>query len=191
MKVWIFHTFGLQTLIRALKIGTLCWGRGEFDPLIDRLSVLDGGGYRRRGRVSFEVELGHPIVTNEDFATRLFPNYFGRYLFSDVDRLDELGGGGEDGSIERLRVAVLRLRGMVREASSLAADLSTSRRHRILLCVDRGRRRQLPQLPAAATVDLKRSPADPSTTLPGQVTRDNSSRRRSSSANITHLSQLS
>jgi len=27
------------------------------------------------------VNLGHPIVTNEDFVTRLFPNYFGQDLF--------------------------------------------------------------------------------------------------------------
>jgi len=28
----------------------------------------------------FGVNLGHPIVTNGDFATRLFPNYFGQYM---------------------------------------------------------------------------------------------------------------
>jgi len=27
------------------------------------------------------VNLGRPIVTNGDFAMRLFPNYFGQYLF--------------------------------------------------------------------------------------------------------------
>jgi len=27
------------------------------------------------------VNLGHPIVTHWDFAMRLFPNYFGQYLF--------------------------------------------------------------------------------------------------------------
>ena len=30
------------------------------------------------------VNLSHPIVTNGDFATRLFPNYFGQYLFIDA-----------------------------------------------------------------------------------------------------------
>ena len=27
------------------------------------------------------VNLGRPIVTNGDFATRFFPNYFGQHLF--------------------------------------------------------------------------------------------------------------
>jgi len=26
------------------------------------------------------LNLGRPTVTNEDFTTRLFPNYFGQYL---------------------------------------------------------------------------------------------------------------
>jgi len=29
----------------------------------------------------FGVNLGHPIVTSGDFATRLFPNYFGQDLY--------------------------------------------------------------------------------------------------------------
>jgi len=29
---------------------------------------------------TFEVNFGRPIVTNGDFATKLFPNYFGQYL---------------------------------------------------------------------------------------------------------------
>jgi len=37
------------------------------------IGVLDGGGDRRRKRDSFGANLGRPIVTNEDFATRLFP----------------------------------------------------------------------------------------------------------------------
>ena len=37
------------------------------------------GGYRRRGRGSFGVEFGASHC-NGDFATRLFPNYFGQYL---------------------------------------------------------------------------------------------------------------
>jgi len=41
-----------------------------------------GGGDRRRGIGSFGVNLGRPIVTNEDFATRLFPNYFGQDFFT-------------------------------------------------------------------------------------------------------------
>ena len=49
---------------------------------VEGWGVLDVlGGYRRRIRGSFVVEFGRPIVTNEDFATRLFPNYFGQYLF--------------------------------------------------------------------------------------------------------------
>jgi len=35
------------------------------------LGVLDGGRGRRRVKGSFGVNLGHPIVTNGDFATRL------------------------------------------------------------------------------------------------------------------------
>jgi len=46
------------------------------------MGVLDGGGDRRRGRGSFGVNLGRPIVTNGDFATRLFPNYFGQCLLN-------------------------------------------------------------------------------------------------------------
>ena len=41
------------------------------------MGVLDEGGYRQMGRDSFGVESGRPIVTNGDFVTRLFPNYFG------------------------------------------------------------------------------------------------------------------
>ena len=44
------------------------------------MGELDGGGVRRRGRGSFRGELGCPVVTNGDFATRLFPNYFGQDL---------------------------------------------------------------------------------------------------------------
>ena len=51
--------------------------------------------------------------------------------------------------MEQVRVAVLRLRGMVVEASTLAAQLGSARRRR-LLCLDRRRRRQLPRPP---TVD--------------------------------------
>ena len=36
------------------------------------MGVVDGGGDRRRGRDSFEVNLGHPIVTNGDSAMWLF-----------------------------------------------------------------------------------------------------------------------
>jgi len=71
--------------------------------------------------------------------------------------LDELSGGvDDDGStvaaVERVRVAVLRLKGTVDEASTMAAQLAASRRHRIL-CVDRHRRRRLPQTPATADVE--------------------------------------
>jgi len=44
------------------------------------MGVLDGNGDRRKGRGSFGVNLGRSIVTNGDFATRLFPNYFGQEL---------------------------------------------------------------------------------------------------------------
>ena len=38
---------------------------------VDRgMGVLDGGGDCRRGRSSFGVNLGRPIVTNGAFATR-------------------------------------------------------------------------------------------------------------------------
>jgi len=30
------------------------------------------------------LNFGRPVVTNGDFATRLFPNYFGQYLFITV-----------------------------------------------------------------------------------------------------------
>ena len=46
------------------------------------ISVVDGGGDYRRRRDSFGVNLGHSIVTNRDFAMRLFPSYFGQDLFS-------------------------------------------------------------------------------------------------------------
>jgi len=44
------------------------------------MGVLDGGGdRRRRGICSFEVNLGHPIVTNGTCESdALFPNYFGK-----------------------------------------------------------------------------------------------------------------
>jgi len=37
--------------------------------------ILDGSGDHRRGRAVFGMNLGHTIVTNGDFATRLFTNY--------------------------------------------------------------------------------------------------------------------
>jgi len=64
-------------------------------------------------------------------------------------------------ALEQIRVAVLRLKGMVGEASTLAAQLASARRHR-LLCVDRHRRRQLPPLPTTnqpTRDDLHRFPA--------------------------------
>jgi len=45
------------------------------------MGVLDGRGYRRRGRAVLGLNLGHPIVSNEDSTTWLFPNSFGQYLF--------------------------------------------------------------------------------------------------------------
>jgi len=35
------------------------------------MGVLDFGGDRRRGRGSFGVNVGHPIVTNGDFVVSL------------------------------------------------------------------------------------------------------------------------
>lgn len=71
-------------------------------------------------------------------------------------------------TVERVRVAVLRLKGMVGEASMLASQLASARR-RQLLCVDRRRRRQLPRLPAVDRPDatdehLDRFPVQPSNT---------------------------
>lgn len=64
-------------------------------------------------------------------------------------------------AVEQVRDDVVRLNGMVGESSALAAQLASARRRR-LLCVDRHRRRQLPQLPAvdrpAAAVDRRRFP---------------------------------
>jgi len=40
---------------------------------VDRgMGVLDGSGYRRREGAVLGLNLGHPIVTNGNFATRLF-----------------------------------------------------------------------------------------------------------------------
>jgi len=44
------------------------------------MGILDVGVDRRRGRGSLGVNLGRAIVTNGDFAARLFPNYFGQDL---------------------------------------------------------------------------------------------------------------
>ena len=48
---------------------------------VGSVGVLDGGGDRRREGAVLGVNLGRPIVTNEDFATRLFPNHFQQDLF--------------------------------------------------------------------------------------------------------------
>ena len=55
MAKWIRMPFGMVS----------CVGRG--------MGVLDGGGDRRREGAVLGVNLGRPIVTNKDFATRLFP----------------------------------------------------------------------------------------------------------------------
>jgi len=50
------------------------------------MGVLDRRGYSQRGRSSFGVNVGRPIVTNGDFVAylcksdALFPNYFGENL---------------------------------------------------------------------------------------------------------------
>jgi len=41
------------------------------------MGVLDEGGDRRSKRGRCGVNLGRPIVTSGNIATRLFPNYFG------------------------------------------------------------------------------------------------------------------
>ena len=49
------------------------WGRS-------RIGVLDGWLSSKGKGAVLGVNLGRPIVTNGDFARRLFPNYFGQYL---------------------------------------------------------------------------------------------------------------
>jgi len=44
------------------------------------MGVLDEGGDRRREGAVLGVSLGRPIVIKGDFATRLFPNFFGQGL---------------------------------------------------------------------------------------------------------------
>jgi len=44
--------------------------------ILDGMKIVEG-----EGAVLRKVNLGHPIVTNEGYATRLFPNYFGQDLF--------------------------------------------------------------------------------------------------------------
>ena len=51
------------------------------------MGVLDGGCDCRRERAVLGVNLGRPIVTNGDFATRLFSNYFGQDLSLEVEVL--------------------------------------------------------------------------------------------------------
>lgn len=81
-------------------------------------------------------------------------------------------------AVEQVRVAVLKLKGMVGEASILAAKLASARRHR-LLCVDRYRRRQLPQLPTVhrpSAGDLGHSPTSVvSSETPSEFTSTESS----------------
>ena len=48
-------------------------GRGMC--VLDGVVIVEG-----EGRDCFGVNLGRPIVTNGDFATRLFANDFGQYL---------------------------------------------------------------------------------------------------------------
>jgi len=45
------------------------------------MGVLDGVVIVEGERAVLGLNVGRPIVTNGDFATRLFPNYFGQYLF--------------------------------------------------------------------------------------------------------------
>ena len=45
------------------------------------MGVLDGVVIIEGEEAAFGVNMGRPIVTNGDFATWLFPNYFGQDLF--------------------------------------------------------------------------------------------------------------
>jgi len=45
------------------------------------MGVLDGAVIIGGEGAILGVNLGHPIVTNGDFVTWLFPNYFGQDLF--------------------------------------------------------------------------------------------------------------
>jgi len=51
------------------------WGRSSY-------GCIGWSRDRRRRRGSFGVNLERPTVTSGDFATRLFPNYFGQILFT-------------------------------------------------------------------------------------------------------------
>jgi len=44
--------------------------------VLDGVVIVEGKGQ------FWGLNLGRSIVTNGDFATRLFPNYFGQYLFT-------------------------------------------------------------------------------------------------------------
>ena len=46
------------------------------------MGVLDGMVIVYGEWAVLGVKLGRPIATNEDFTTRLFPNYFGQCLFT-------------------------------------------------------------------------------------------------------------
>jgi len=50
------------------------WGRSRMG-VLDGVVIIEGEG------AGFGLNLGHPILTNGDFAMRLFPNYFGQDLF--------------------------------------------------------------------------------------------------------------
>jgi len=50
-------------------------GVGQGMGVLNGVVIVEGEGAVLR------LNLGRPIVTNGDFATRLFPNYSGQYLF--------------------------------------------------------------------------------------------------------------
>ena len=80
----------LSRLSVGLSVCTesVLWQNGWLDPDAvwngEWVQSKDGcnrwGGDRRRGRDSFGVNLERPTVTNGDFETWLFPNYFGQDL---------------------------------------------------------------------------------------------------------------
>ena len=60
---WIWMPFGM--------VSGVGWGID----VLDRVVIVKGEG------AILGLNLKRPIVTNGDLATRLFPNYYGQYLF--------------------------------------------------------------------------------------------------------------
>ena len=58
----------------------ICMPYGMVSGVSRGMGVLDGVVIVEGEGAVLGSNLGHPIVTNGDFATRIFPNYFGQYL---------------------------------------------------------------------------------------------------------------